>query len=236
MSTDHAASTSSRRHFLLAGGAGVLGAATLAACGGPSVVDTSGSAPATSVAATAPPTTPTADAVATARSALRTATSIEQSLADFYDMFTAAAYVDEGAKKWATLFGSHHKANVTALAALTTQSGGKAYRGSNKYVDEQLVAPDLKLANAAKSSDDLITLAAQLETTAASTGTLGVGSVTTGEQRQGLLAAAGTASRQAYLWRLVGKPGDLADALPDAQLSLRDALPASASVDPTSGS
>lgn len=222
----------SRRRFLLAGGASALGATVITACGGSSVVNTSGTVPTTLVAATAPPTTANKAALEAARSLLRTATSLEHSLAAFYDTFGAAAYLDEGAKSWGAQFADHHRANASALEALTRRAGGDPYTKPNDYVDTQLIAPAMKLADSTKSSDKLVALAAQLESTGAATDTLAVATLTDGDQRQGIMAVGATNSRHAYLWRLFADQGGLADSLPDAMLPLRDALPGAASVDP----
>jgi hypothetical protein len=224
--------THTRRRFLFAGGASALGAATLAACSGSSVVNTSGTVATTEVPATAPPTTADEATLEAGRSLLRTATSLEHSLTAFYAKFEAAPYLNPDATSWGNQFAGHHQANASALEALTTHAGGKPYTGSNEYVDEQLVEPALKLADSTESSDGLIRLAAQLEATAAATCTLAVSTLVGAEQRQGIMAVGATNARQAYVWRLFGDPGALADSLPGAQLSLRDALPSSASVDP----
>lgn len=222
----------SRRRFLLAGGASALGAATLAACSGSSVVNTSGTVATTLTPPTAPPTTADEATLAAARSLLRTATSLEHSLTAFYAKFNAAAYLNSDAQPWGTQFAGHHRANASALEALTTHAQGKPYTNTNDYVDEQLVAPALKLADSTKSSTRLINLAAQLEATGAATCTLAVSTLVDADQRRGIMAVGATDARQAYLWRLFGGAGDLAAALPDALLSLRDALPGTASVDP----
>lgn len=230
--TDHSPTPArSRRQFLVAGGASVLGAATLAACGGSTVVDTSGSIASTSVAPTAPPTTASKADIEAGRSIIRTATSLEHSLAAFYATFTAAAYLDAEAKTWGAIIQGNHEANASALEDLTRVAGGKAFTGPNAFVDKELIAPSLKLANSLKSSDKLIELATQLEQTATATDTLAVSSIALGNLRQGIMAVGATNSRQAYLWRLFAKPGSFTDALPDALISLRDALPAAASVD-----
>ncbi|MBS1847614.1 MAG: ferritin-like domain-containing protein [Actinobacteria bacterium] len=232
--TSNPAETSilSRRRFFIAGGATALGAATLAACGRSSVVNSSGSVASTSVPPTAPPTTAPKEAVAAGRSILRTMTSVETSLAAFYTSLAAATYLAADAQPWVTAFGAHHTANASALADLTVRAGGKAFAGPNKYLDQQLIAPARKAADAQSSSDNLIELAAQLEATGAATGTIGISTLTEPELRQGVTAVTATDSRHAYLWRLMVTPGKVVDALPDALLSLRDALPAKASVDP----
>lgn len=222
----------SRRRFLVAGGASALGATVLAACGGSSVVNTSGTVPTTLVAATAPPTTADKAALEAARSLLRTATSLEHSLAAFYEKFNAAAYLDEAAKTWGTQFAGHHRTNASALETLTEKADGDPYTKPNDYVDTQLIEPALKLADSSKSSDKLIELAAQLESTGASTNTLAVSSLTNSDQRKGIMAVGATNSRHAYVWRLFTAQGELAASLPDALLPLRDALPGAASVDP----
>lgn len=230
--TTHSDHNHSRRHFLVAGGASALGAVTLAACGGSSVVNTSGTVASTQAPATAPPTTADEAALEAARSILRTTTSLEYSLAAFYEKFNAATYLDEAAKPWGEQFAAHHRVNASALESLTTAADGKPYTKSNTYVDTQLVAPAFKLADSNTSSEGLIVLATQLEATGAATCTLAVASLTDGDQRQGIMAVGATNARQEYLWRLFAKPGSMADSLPDALLSLRDALPNEASVDP----
>lgn len=222
----------SRRRFFIAGGASVLGAATLAACAKSSVVNTSGPVPSTSVTPTAPPTTAAASSIDAGRSLLRTLTSVETSLVSFYDSFLGAAYLDDDAKSWGTLFREHHTANAKALQTVTTTAGGKAYTGPNKYLDDELVTNGVAQANALKSSSQLVELAVQLEETATSTAALAVASLVGGDARQGAMAVGATNSRHAYLWRLFATPASLSDSLPDALLSVRDALPASASVDP----
>lgn len=226
----------SRRRFLVAGGASAVGAAALSACAGSSVVNTSGTVPSTSVAATAPPTTADKATVEAARSLLRTATSLEHSLVAFYEKFNAAGYLDQEAKTWGTQFADHHRTNASALEALTTQAGGEPYSETNDYVDTELIEPALKLANSTASSDKLVGLAEQLESTAAATCTLAVSSLINGAQRQGIMAVGATDSRQAYVWRLLGSQGELAGSLPEALFPLRDALPGAASIDAPSGS
>lgn len=226
----------SRRSFFIAGGASVLGAAALAACTPSKTVNTSGTVPTTLVAATAPPTTATSTAIDVGRSLARTATSVELSLAAFYDQFTAAAYVPSDMKTWGTLFGSHHSANATALQAATSAAGGKPYTKPNSYLDSNLVVPGLKLTDVTNSPDGIYRLAYQLETTAAATGTLAIATVPQLALRSSIMAVAATDSRQAYLWQIVRQPGQLATSLPAALYPLRNALPAAASVDPAKGS
>lgn len=221
----------SRRTFLLAGGASVLGAATLAACSGSSVVNTSGTIPATDVPATVPVTTPDPAMLEAERSLLRTATSLEHSLAAFYTKFVGAAYLDDAARTWGGRFENHHRANATRLETLTRDAGGEAWTEPNAYVDAKLIESALAQADAEQSADKLIDLAAQLEATGAATDTLAVPSIVTPELRAGIMEVGATNSRQAYLWRLVRNVEDPAAALPDALLSLQDALPAAASVD-----
>ncbi len=222
----------SRRRFLVAGGASVLGAAGLAACSGSSVVNTSGTVASTEVPATAPTTKPDADTVKAGQSILRTATSLEHSLVAFYTDFAAAAYVtDADAQQWGQTCRAHHVANATALSQLTRTAGGKAYTKSNSYVDAHLVEPQMKLAKAAKSAPKLIALAASLEEAAASTDTLAVRTLARANLRQGLMEVGAANARHATLWQLFAAQGDFAGVLGDALYSLRNALGAEAAVD-----
>ncbi|HET8930181.1 MAG TPA: ferritin-like domain-containing protein [Acidimicrobiales bacterium] len=236
MTTPDSTRLHSRRRFLVAGGASALGAAALTACAGSSVVNTSGTVPSTLVAATAPPVTADKATLEAARSLLRTATSLEHSLVAFYEKFNAAGYLDEEAKTWGRQFADHHRTNASALETLTTEADGKPYTESNEYVDTELVEPAMKLADSGASSEKLVQLAGQLESTGAATCTLAVSSLIDGAQRQGIMAVGATNSRQAYVWRLLGNQGELAGSLPDALFPLRDALPGAASVDQASGS
>lgn len=221
----------SRRRFLFAGGVAAAGAAALTACSGSSVVNVSGTVPGTDTPATAPPTTADPGTLEAERSMLRTATSLEHSLVAFYGTFTAADYLDEDARSWGERMRDHHRANARALEKLTSDADGEPFTDSNDYVDTHLIEPALDRAQEARSAERLIELAAQLEATGAATDTLAVSSIVTPELRAGIMAVGATNSRQAYLWRLMADRDDPAAAMPDALLSLRDALPADASVD-----
>lgn len=231
MNQPEASKLHTRRRFLLTGGAASVGAVALGACSAPTTVNTSGTVATTLVAATAPPTTATKAAVDAARSLLRTATSLEHSLAAFYDSFTAAGYLDDTARSWGEQFAGHHRANATALEDLTRAADAEPYTETNEYVDTELVEPALQLTDASQSPEELIGLAAQLESTGAATCTLGVAELVDGDQRAGIMAVGATNARHAYVWRLLLDPGDLAAALPEALHGLADALPVAASVD-----
>lgn len=221
----------SRRQFLFAGGVVAVGAAALTACSGSSVVNFSGTIPSTDVPATAPSTTVAPAALEAEHSVLRTATSLEHSLTAFYGSFLAATYIDGDARSWAERFERHHRENAKKLEKLTRDAGGEPYTEANEYLDTKLIEPGRKLADDAASPEKLIELAADLEATGAATDTLAVSSLVTPELRAGIMAVGATNARQAYLWRLLTDRENPVAALPDALLSLRDALPAEASVD-----
>lgn len=219
-------SPQSRRQFLVLGGASVAGAAALAACSSAPVVQSSGTIASTVTPATAPTTTANADALTAGRARIETAVSLEISIANYYATFLKAAYMtDATARDWATQFRQHHLANATTLRRLSVQAGGRSSGRSNVYVDDQLIAPALTVANTDRSSDQLIALATKLEEAAASTATLAVGSLTSAATRSGIMTVGATNARHAAVWRLVTSKGDLSAAVPDALQSQRDALP-----------
>lgn len=222
----------SRRQFLVLGGAATAGAAALAACSSTPVVQSSGTAASTVTPATAPTTTEAADLVTNSESILRTATSLEASIVAFYDKMLAAAYLtDPAAKSWARTIQSNHVAHVAALKDLTRSVGAKPYEKTNAQVDAFVIVPKLALADKARSAADLVSLAVELEEAAASTMTLAVGSLGLPSTRQSIMAVGAGDARHHAVWNLYGSNGDLASAAPDAMQSLRDALPSTASVD-----
>lgn len=219
----------SRRQFLVLGGASVAGAAALAACGSAPVTQSSGTLPTTVTPATAPPTTASADALAAGRTRLETAASLEVSLAAFYVTFLTATYMtDADSRAWATMFRDHHESNATVLRKLSAKAGGTSSPKPNAYVDKQLIAPAMKIADANKSMDDLIALATKLEEAATSTATLTVNSLAVSDLRQGIMEVGGANARHAAVWRLSSSKGDLTVSAPDALQSQRDALPVAA--------
>ena len=219
----------SRRQFLVLGGASVAGAAALAACSSTPVTQSSGTIASTVTPATAPTTTANAEAVKTGQARIEAAASLEVSIANFYAKFLGATYMtDTASRAWATTFKAQHESNASALRDLSTAAGGKASSKPNAYVDEQLIAPAMKVADADGSPDALIALATQLEEAAASTATLTINSLAGAKLRQGLMAVGTTNARHAAVWRLRTSKGDLGAAVPDALQSQRDALPVAA--------
>jgi hypothetical protein len=219
----------SRRQFLVLGGASVAGAAALAACSSAPVTQSSGTIASTVTPATAPTTTANAEAVAAGRARIETAASLEVSIANFYAKFLSASYMtDADARTWATMFQTQHESNASALRDLSVSAGGTSSPKPNSYVDEQLIAPAMKVADADKSADALVKLATQLEEAAASTATLAINSLAGADLRQGLMAVGTTNARHAAVWRLRTSKGDLGAAVPDALQSQRDALPVAA--------
>ncbi len=214
----------SRRRFLVAGGASIVGAATVAACSSSPTVTTSGTVASTAVTPTAPLVRPTAKELAAGRALLRTATSVERSLAAFYERFVAASYLDAAAKQWGGQFGTAHAESATRLAALTKSAGGAPYLKTNAYLDTQLIKPGMALADGSSSSSRLIALASTLEQAAASTETLAVSSLPRQPDRSGIMEVGAANSRRSVFWTLMDNPGDFAGAIPAALYSLENAL------------
>ena len=220
--------STNRRQFLVLGGATVAGAAALAACSPSSQTNTSGTLASTIVPATAAPTTVSAESQAADVVILRTATSMSQSIVKFYDtMISSPLITDADVKTWAKFMQNQQSISVSTLQTLTTDNGGKAYRGTNTYVDTTIIAPALKIAQA---QSDLVKLATNLEQAAAATATLAVGTIAAFQTRQRIMAVGTTASRHVTVWNLIAGNGDITAGAPNAFQPVHDALGGPASV------
>jgi hypothetical protein len=136
---------------------------------------------------------------------LRTAQSIEVLAVDTYQaaldsgLLTTAVLADT-----VRLFQEQHGEHAGLLSATTVDSGGTPYDEPNAYLDEQVVAPAV---GALASEADVVTLAVELENTAAQTYVFAADLLTTPALRQGIMSIGGAEARHlAVLYTVQEQP------------------------------
>jgi rubrerythrin len=240
MSTDAKASvlgvpSPTRRGLFKLGGASILGAAVLAACGSDNdtkattAPTTTGAAattgaPATTAAAAAaaattiaPATTGATETTAAAGGGAamdlvlaRTAASLEKLAVDVYG--TAAGLLTTPAvKDAATLFAGHHQQHLDALNGVITGAGGAAITAQNKAVYDALIAPALAKA---KTEADAVMLAVMLEEAAAQTYVFAGGALSTPKLRSTIMTIGGVEARHAAVLRMAALAQTTTDIFP----------------------
>jgi hypothetical protein len=153
-----------RRRFLQLGGASVIGAAVLAACGGPG---SQGSVP---VAGTSPSTTGAPDRVTSDVVLLRTSSSLEHSLLDAYDRALAAGVLPDDVAEMAKTFQGQHREHAPFFEDLTRRAGGEPFTEPNPVVQVGVVDRAFKLVNDnGEKPEDIIFVLYGLEQVAAET-------------------------------------------------------------------
>ena len=166
-----AATTLSRRRFLIAGGASITFGSILAACAG-------GTETGVARIGNDPGKAELVDAPVTDVALLRTATSLEFSAIYVYEAAIAAGLLSGDAATLAARFLDDHMAHADATASLTVDLGGTAWEKPNPRIQSVYVDPALALivgdesAGIAPSDDpasDVLALAYALETVAAAT-------------------------------------------------------------------
>ena len=179
-----------RRGFLKIGGATILGAAVLAACGddedNTNVAESGGGDDGTT-------TTTNAEAAAQDITLLRTATSLEVLAVNTYQtaidsgLVTTAAIADA-----AQLFRDQHDEHAGALEAATEEAGGEAFTEPNAFVQENVIDPAVaELTN----ENSVVRLALTLETAAAQTYVFAAGELSTPLLRQAIMGIGGVEAR-----------------------------------------
>lgn len=203
----HLLGVPSRRGFLKIGGATVIGAAVLAACGSeatPDVVESGSPGESTT----------TADPAATEfdTNLLRTATSLEVLAVDTYQ--TA---IDSGLIGTAdlldtfVLFRDQHDDHRSALQQATEDYAGTgtAWEGTNRFLQDTVVGPALE---GLTDEESVVQLALQLETLAAESYVWAAGELSTATLRQAIMGIGGIEGRhQAVLRTFLDE-----DPVPDA--------------------
>jgi rubrerythrin len=209
----------SRRQLFKFGGAAIIGAAVLAACG--SDDDDAGSgagattapdAPATTgaPATTVPPATTTPGGSQDLILA-RTAASLEKLAVDTYGA-AAALLTTQAIKDAATLFAEHHQLHLDALNGAITSAGGQAVTTMNQAVYDALVEPAVA---AARTETDAVNLALQLEEAAAQTYVFAGGALSTPELRSTIMTIGGVEARHAAVLRMAALAQSPFDVFPE---------------------
>ena len=210
-----------RRNLFKLGGASIVGAAVLAACGSDAkdtvattpAAGTSAAAPATNApaAATNPPATvgATIPAEATVPATTpaepnqdlvlaKTAASLEKLAVDTYT--TAAGLLKTPAiLAAATMFLGHHQMHLDALNGVITGAGGKAVTEMNQAVFDALIKPSL---DKAKTEQDAVMIALSLEEAAAQTYCFAGGVLSTPALRSTIMTIGGVEARHAAVLRM----------------------------------
>ena len=186
-----------RRQLFKVGGATIIGAAVLAACGsdddsstGTAAADTDG----------------TGDDMASENMDLplaRTAASLEKLAVDTYQLGIDSGLVTTMAiADAAKLFQQHHQEHLDALNGAIRGAGGEEVTEQNEAVFKALVEP---AATAAKSEADIVTLAFDLESAAAQTYVFAGGALSVPELRSTIMTIGGIEARHAAVLQIAAQ-------------------------------
>lgn len=183
-----------RRQFFRVGGATLIGAAVLAACGD----DDDGGVASTGEGADA--TTGEDDAAPSGVDDLtlvRTAASLEALAVATYETAAGSGLVTTPAVgEAAALFMDHHQQHLDALNAVAEQNGGEAVTDPNAAVKAAVVDPAVE---AAATEEDILRLALDLEKAAAQTYVFAGGTLSQPEFRATIMTIGGVESRHAII-------------------------------------
>jgi hypothetical protein len=183
-----------RRRFLQLGGASVIGAAVLAACGGPGE---QGSIP---VAGTSGTTTTSPERVVNDAVLLRTASSLEHSIVGAYDVAIERGLLVEGLSEIAPLFRDHHAEQAERFAELTRRAGGEPFEAPNPAVQKNVIDPALALlAENGDQPEDMLFILYGLEELAAESYQTFVQVLAEPRNRSGMMSVGGATARQAAI-------------------------------------
>ena len=194
-----------RRQLFKLGGATIIGAAVLAACGDD---DSSGSQ-----------TDGGTDGGSTDSSMdlplARTAASLEQLAVDTYTTAAGSGLVTTKAiGDAAGLFMSHHQEHLEALNATIKGAGGAEVTEANAAVFEALVKPAL---DALKDEAGVVQLALDLELAAAQTYAFAGGALSMPSLRSTIMTIGGVEARHAAVLAVVAQAKAPADVFPDGR-------------------
>jgi Ferritin-like domain len=214
-----------RRDLFKMGGAAILGAAVLAACGSDKS-DAKTTTP-TTAAATTPPTTAAGSTPATTAAGgtpttaagggnmdlvlAKTAASLEKLAVDTYGA-AGALLTTAAVKDAATMFAGHHQMHLDALNAVITGAGGTAITEMNAAVYAALVKPAI---DSAKTEADAVNLALKLEEAAAQTYVFAAGALSTATLRSTIMTIGGVEARHAAVLRMAALKQSPLDVFPD---------------------
>ena len=190
-----------RRHLFKLGGATILGAAVLAACGDSNddvaqTGTTAGGGSATTATSGSGSGSSNTDLVL-----LRTASSLEVLAVDTYDAAIASGLVTTSAiADAAILFRDQHDEHAQQLQSATTDAGGDPYTEANPFLKAEVVDPALA---GLKTEMDVVAFALVLETAAAETYAFAAGALSTPAFRQAIMAIGGVEARHMAVLRSV---------------------------------
>jgi Ferritin-like domain len=198
-----------RRQFLRVGGATILGATVLAACG-----SDGSKTPAISGAANS--SVPSGSASSAAGGGVddltlaRTAASLEAlAVATYQTAASSGKVTTQAVVDIATLYMDHHKQHQDALNGVITGAGGKAITEPNAAVKKALVDPVVN--DPALDEAKIVKLAYDLEGAAAQTYVFAAGALSKPELRSTIMTIGGIEARHQTIIGLAMKkmPGDL---------------------------
>lgn len=194
-----------RRQLFKMGGAAILGAAVLAACGSDDAGDASG--------------TPSTGGDAGAGEAsmdlplARTAASLEKLAVDTYQVAIDSGLVTTMAiADAAKLFQGHHQAHLDALNGAIKGAGGQEVTEQNQAVFDALVAPAV---GAAKAEADIVQLALDLESAAAQTYAFAGGALSVPALRSTIMTIGGIEARHAAVLQVAAQAASPLAVFPD---------------------
>lgn len=196
-----------RRQLFKIGGATIMGAAVLAACGG----DDEGSSDTTvGGEAAAEPSGDNMDLPLA-----RTAASLEKLAVDTYQAGIDSGLVTTAAiGEAATLFQSHHQEHLDALNAAISDAGGKEITQPNVAVFDAMIQPAL---TAASVEADIVELALELENAAAQTYVFSAGldGLSTPALRSTIMTIGGIEARHAAILQVAAQQASPLEVFPD---------------------
>jgi hypothetical protein len=200
-----------RRQLFKVGGATIMGAAVLAACGS----DDEASGPVTTAGGDT--TTSMGRSGDMDLALARTAASLEQLAVDTYQtgidsgLVTTMAIADA-----AVLFQSHHQAHLGALNGAIRDAGGEEVTEANGAVFDALIAPAVE---AAKAEGDIVQLALDLELAAAQTYVFAAGpdGLSVPALRSTIMAIGGIEARHAAVLQVAAQAAPPTAAFPESR-------------------
>ena len=212
MSTDEKAAllgvpSPGRRQLFKIGGATIMGAAVLAACGDDDEGGSSDGGEGDGTPTTAEPD-PAMDLPL-----VRTAASLEKLAVDTYQTAIDTGVVTTaGIAQAATLFQAHHQDHLDALNAAVKDLDGEEVTEANEAVFRALIEPAVA---AAATEADLVTIALDLESAAAQTYAYAGGTLTDPALRSTIMTIGGIEARHAAVLQVVALAASPTAVFPD---------------------
>jgi hypothetical protein len=219
--------TLSRRDAFRVGGAALLGAGVLAACG----EDTPPDIAVTGTTGPEPTTTTLVAAVDDDLVFLRTAVSFELSAASFYEqVLSGTREVEPELRETALLFQAHHRQHADKLDLTIESLGGEPVTEPNEVFDADLVTAPLA---AATTDDEVIEAATTIEVLGSGAYVDAGGSLSRADLRQTAMAVGGSDARHVtYLALLLDSSDPVPAAFAPAEPFPEDALLAPGEITP----